>query len=185
MSATNPTCGHQSLISNCQACERFKRQWYQKLQASDPDFHDIEYGLENPERLYEPVDVDRVDPLTTDYYDRVLEIWHRWQSQGRRKRDCVIAELLGFQNGTSGTERGISDELKRRGLRPFSRFTVRQTIEEIDGLVMKIAQPHRNVEQAESRIATALYLLDSKPSKDEANGETETSVSSDSNAAAA
>lgn len=185
MNPTKPECGHSSLSQRCRACRRFQQKWYAKVQAADKDWHDIEYGLENAERLYEPVDVDKVDSLTTDYYDRVLDLHHQWVNEGRRKRDCVIALLLGSQDKTSGTERGISEELRRRRLRPTSRFTVRQTIAEINAVVLKIAQGGLSEEQAGAKVAHALYLLDSKPTKDEANGKTETERREDSNSAAA
>lgn len=178
---TKPKCGHSVLKSTCIDCERFKAKWYQKIQVSDPDWQDIEYGRENPDRLYQPVkvgisleqiDVDPdilpVDPISPQFYDRVLEISRQWEVQGRSKRDCLIAELFGFQTGKTGTERGIAAALKSKRLRPHSRFAVRQTIKEIKALVLKIAQPHQVVEQA----SPALYPLDSKPNKDEANGKT-------------
>lgn len=177
MDGIKPPCGHSSLIKSCRQCTRFKKKWYGKIQAADSDWKDIEYGLENPKRLYEPVPVEygdatpeadqsKVDPLTTDYYDRVLNVFHLWVRQGRSKRDCLIAELLGSQHETSGTERGIAAVLKSKRLKPNSRFTVRQTIREINDLIGKIAQGHLSVEQS----SHALHLLDSKPKKDEADG---------------
>lgn len=168
MKSTTPRCGHFIFQSGCKCCRTLKRQWYQKLKK-DPDWRDIEYGLENPERLYEPVSTPDIDPLTIDYYDRVLEVFHQWVAEGRSKRDQLVAELLGSQNGNSGTQRGISEELKARGLRPWHRNSVNRTTKEITGLVFKKDQRPLIVEQSVNNV---LSLLDSKPPKDEADGQT-------------
>lgn len=173
-----PKCGHSSLHANCELCEKFKQHWYSKIK----NWHDIEYGLDHPEHLYEPVSIDKIDQLTTDFYDRVLDVHHTWVTAGRSKRDCLIAWLYGFQERDSGTERGIVAVLKSKNLKPNSRWTVRQTIKEIDSIVLKKAQGHLSVEQVHS-----LHPLDSKPNKDEADGKKQAidSTTSDHNRAAA
>ena len=171
---TSPPCGHSHLRSACQECERFRRWWYRKIHEADPDWKDIEYGY--AERLFETVDtapIDDVDTgdelawLTSDYYDRVLEISRVWQASGRRRRDCVVAELLGSQSGKSGTVRGICKELRALRLKPRSIGAVHRTIKEINKLVLSAEQGRLSVEQPRG-----LYLLDSTP-KDEADGELE------------
>lgn len=191
MNVTRPDCGHSIFKNDCVNCETLKQKWYAKLKGKNPKkpkFRDIEYGLEHPERLHEPLPVHHTDDLSeinsddlpaiqTDYYDRALEIYHLWISDGRSKRDCFIALLFGSQDGKSGTERGIASALKAKRLRPNSRGAVRRTIAEIKNLILKKAQPHQIVEQS----AVALYLLDSKPKKDEADGKTQQAPTNSSN----
>jgi hypothetical protein len=143
----------------------FQQKWYSKLKVADPDWKDIEYGLDTPERLYEPCAPCNIDPLSMVYYDSVMAIYHRWVKDGRTKRDCTVAELLGSQGSA---ERDISNCLKSKRMKPNSRFAVRQTIKEINDLIFKKAQPYPNGEQ---RI-NALSLMDSKPKKEEPNGKT-------------
>lgn len=184
MTGSKPKCGHSSLRPSCESCEQFKKKWYSKLKASDPDYRDIEYGLEKPDRLYEPVNVtygledpDQVapafiDPITTAYYDSVLTVFHQWVAEGRPKRDCLIAELLGMQEGDTGTEQGIATVLKSRRLKPNSKSAVHQTIKEINVVVWKINQPHQVVDQVPT-----LHALDSNPLKDEADGQKQETAS--------
>lgn len=163
-------CGHFILRSDCRHCEALKTKWYARLVASDPDWRDIEY--DTSELIYQPLANKVASPLTQEYYDIVRDIYHAWVKDGRSKRDCLVAELLYLQDGHTGTERGISDQLRLRRLRPNSRGAVRRTIWEIRRLVLKKAQPHLNVEQR-----SALHLLESKPLKEEANGQTTESSS--------
>lgn len=164
-------CGHFNLDPECVGCSKLKADWYQKLSTIDPDWKDIEYGIDTPERLYEPVDKDAIDPITTLYYDMIMSVHFEWVNKGRSKRDCLIAELLANQTGNTGTQEGIEAVLRARRLKPNSRFTVRQTIKEIHQIVLKKAKPHLCVEQVFS-----LRPMDSKPSKDDANGKTDKST---------
>lgn len=165
MNATKPKCGHTILRPECGACKKLLNEWYLKLKA-DPTWHDIEYGLEHPKRIYQPVDIETISPEATDYYDKVWEVFHAWTKEGRSPRDCLVAELLAKQDAETGTERGIAFVLKSKRLKPYSRFMVTKTIKEINGIVLKIGQGHLSVEQG----LKALRPVDSKPIKEEANG---------------
>lgn len=168
MNSTKPACGHEVLRPECKDCKSLLEHWYSKLRASDPDWRDIEYGLDSPELIYHPAEAVAIDPESSAYYDLVMAVYHSWTKEGRSKRDCLVAELLAKQDGDTGTERGISKVLRSKRLRPFSRFMVRRTIKEINSLIPKIAQPHLSVEQRPK----ALRPMDSKPLKEEASGQT-------------
>lgn len=164
--ATRPACGHSVLKADCEHCKALQKNWYSKIVEADPDWRDIEYGLDAPERLYEPGTYKSIDPIATAYYNKVLDVYHLWLKEGRSKRDCIVAELLGRQEGDLGTERGIAAHLRSKRFKPNSRFTVRQTIKEINAIIFQKAQGHLSGEQSRP----ALSLLDSKPLKEEANG---------------
>jgi hypothetical protein len=150
-------------------CESFKTRWYRKIRAADPEFVDIEYGLEHPERLYDPPANSTFDSSATEYSDRVLELSRFWEQQGRSRRDTVLAELY----GEGKTVREISSALRSRRLKPRSIGAVHKTIQEIDAIVLKNEHRHLGEEQSRTRARVpALSLLDSKPKKDEADGQT-------------
>lgn len=165
---TAPKCGHSILRPDCKACKALLETWYAKL-AKDPEWRDIEYGLDSPQLIYQPVELDKISALTTAYYDRVWTVYHDWIKAGRSRRDCMVAELLAKQDGDTGTERGISDFLKSKRMKPNSKTSVHQTIIEINCIALKkIDQPHPSVEQA----PIALRPMESTPKKEETNGQT-------------
>lgn len=110
-----------------------KDQYYRLLK--DQGFKDIEYGLDDPQRIYQPVNLREINREATEYYDLVWEIYHEWSSQGRRERDLTLAELLASQQGETGTLRGISRVLKEKGLKPAAKQSVQITINEINSLI--------------------------------------------------
>lgn len=167
MSGHKLPCGHLILRPSCTHCKELLKKWYLKICEADPTWRDIEYGLDSPKLLYQPVDLDTINPLTTAYYDDVWQVYHLWTKEGRSRRDQLVAELFAKQEKDSGTERGIAAVLRSKKLKPNSRFTVRQTIKEIDTLVQEIAQGRLRVEQA----PIALRLKDSKPAKEDSNGQ--------------
>lgn len=168
MNADKPDCGHAQLILECAACEQFKTRWYQKISADNVD---IEYGLEHPERLYSSVDLS-VDPAVMAaamaFSDRVLELSRLWEKSGRRRRDYVLAELF----GEGKTVREIGSELRAKRLKPRSIGAIHNTIQEINEIVLKSEHRHLGESNARTRARViALSPLDSKPKKDEADGQ--------------
>lgn len=167
MSRIKPKCGHSILRPTCDSCKTLLDKWYQKLSDSDPDWRDIEYGLNCPQLIYQPINVESINPETTAYYDKIWAVYHDWIKAGRSRRDCVVAELLAKQDGDTGTLRGIAAYLKSKKLKPSSYRMVQKTINEIKA---QISQPRPCVEQAPK----ALCLVESKPQKDETNGKADT-----------
>lgn len=110
-----------------------QEKYYRKLKKRG--FKDIEYGRENQQRLYEPVNVSKINALQTAYYDAVWEIYHLWVEQGRCRRDCLIAELLAAQEDDTGTLRGIAAFLRRKKIRGASKRYVQITLNEINELI--------------------------------------------------
>lgn len=179
MKSIKPPCGHSAITGGCKSCKAFLAKWYEKITKVDPNWRDIEAGLDTPDRMYEPVDLATINPEATAYYDSVWAVHHAWVREGRSKRDCLVAELLAAQDKETGTERGISGFLRCHRLRPNSRLTVRLTIQEINTIIFKIAQGPMVVEQA----PIALRQVESKPSQEETNGQTASSEASESRAA--
>jgi len=127
-------CGHTTLhLTSCPHCKSLQQKYYTKI-AKD-GFKDIESGLEHPQFLYQPTDLEAIDPITTSYYDSIWDVYHSWVKEGRSERDCLVAELLAKQEGRTGTVRGISAVLKGKKLKPYSWVKVQKTITEIKDLV--------------------------------------------------
>lgn len=168
------SCGHAIFHNECECCRDLKKKWYQRIKRADRDWRDIEYGLESPRMLYKTVEsidlTEDIEPeqATQSFYDFALEVYWSWVSSGRSKRECLIAELYGMQDGKSGTVRGIGLALKRKRLKPNSVREVHKVIQEIDQLIVQRKQGRLSVEQGE----ITFHTLESKPLKDDANGKT-------------
>ena len=135
MAKSNPSCGHAVFDKECPICIELQKQYYDLLK--DSGFKDIEYGLENSERIYQPVNLEEVNPETTGYYDAVWSVYHSWKAEGRSERDLLLAELLASQQGSTGTIRGIVKVLKSKGLKPSQDQSVQKTIREINSLIIE------------------------------------------------
>lgn len=110
-----------------------QEKFYRKIKRRG--FKDIEYGREHQPRLYEPVNISRIDPIATAYYDAVWEIYHQWVEEKRCRRDTLIAELLASQDGETGTLRGIARILRQKKMRRASKQYVQFTLNEINELI--------------------------------------------------
>lgn len=124
------TCRHTRFNRACPACRALRRKWYRRLELEG--FADIEYGRENPRFVSQSgKTIPGISPETTDFYDRVWEIYHVWSEEGRRARDCRVAELFAAQEGDTGTIRGIARVLRAENLPPWSDKKVQETLREL------------------------------------------------------
>lgn len=135
MNNEKPKCGHTNLQEDCKDCKALQKKYYSML--AKEGFKDVEYGLDTPELLYQPVNIKAINPAATAYYDAVWSVYHQWVADGRSERDCTLAELLAKQEGKTGTVRGIVKYLKSKNLKPNSKRMVDKTIKEINVLVEK------------------------------------------------